>query len=202
MTGALAASVGLIRIGSTTVTAYIILASGRVEILITDSVFKRYSVPSILDKHKGIQWLQFVNRYSPPASNSLGTRPSINQKKGCGKRAGWKYEPGKACGDFSAEPDTRTNVLSRLVFTAFHNEAKCQHGGVDPRPSTVQVFLSAAWVSHFVALYVYGLATEKIDFAFSTCYEYGTSADGEQHQAYKTYRARRHSSEGLPKYRK
>ena len=140
MTGALAASVGLIPIGSTTVTAYIILASGRVEILITDSVFKRYSVPSILDKHKGIQWLQFVNRYSPPASNSLGTRPSINQKKGCGKRAGWKYEPSKACRDFSAEPDTRTNVLSRMVFTAFHNEAKCQHGDVDPRPSTVQVF--------------------------------------------------------------
>ena len=38
MTGALAASVGLTAIGSTTVTAYIILASGRVKILITDSV--------------------------------------------------------------------------------------------------------------------------------------------------------------------
>ena len=39
----------------------------------------------------------------------------------------------------------------------------------------------------FVKLYMYGRATEKTDLAFCTSYEDETSADGQQHLAYKTY---------------
>ena len=35
--------------------------------------------------------------------------------------------------------------------------------------------------------YMYSHAREKIDLAFCTSYEDETSADGEQHQVYKTY---------------
>ena len=34
---------------------------------------------------------------------------------------------------------------------------------------------------------MYGRATEKTDLAFCTSYEDETSADGQQHLAYKTY---------------
>ena len=101
-------------------TAYIIPGSGRV---ITDSVFKRYSVPSILDKHKGILWLQFINRYSPPSLHWYRSQTFEKLEMMVWYGAGWKYtlqklgivsiaELCKAGRDFSAEPDTRTNVLS------------------------------------------------------------------------------------------